>query len=124
MGYAHNFQPSQIVYLEHKGRCLYGEVIQIVESRQLCWVRPLMLVVSPLCTDLVPDQPILHDLREGADLLWPLSLFHTALDTEVVGLLVQLQGLKNQSEGSQLAHRQLSDFVYQVWQAHPANFRL
>ncbi|GET41790.1 hypothetical protein MiSe_66040 [Microseira wollei NIES-4236] len=122
MGFAYNFQPSQIVCLEHEGTCLYAEVIQIVESRQLCWARPLMLATAPLGVEPVPQPPTLYDLRQGADLLWPLSLFRTALDTEVIPLLAQLQASKAQSEGCQSAHRQLSHFVRQVWQAHPAKF--
>lgn len=118
MGSAHNFQPSQIVCLEHEGMYLYTEVIQIVESRQLCWTRPLMLAVAPLLTDPFPQPPILYDLRQGADLLWPLSFFRTALDTEVVPLLAQLQASKDQSEAVESAQLQLSHFVRQVWQAH------
>lgn len=122
MGFDRNFQPSQIVCLEYEGTCLYAEVIQIVESRQLCWVRPLMLAIAPLDVDPVPQPRTLYDLRQGADLLWPLSLFRTALDTEVIPLLTQLQASKAQSEGGQSAHLQLSHFVRQVWQAHQTQF--
>ena len=117
-----NFQPNQIIYLEHGGTRLYTEVIQIVEWRQICWVRPLMIVVSPLSTAPASEHPILYDLRQGADLLWPSILFQPALDTEVVPLLAQLQGVKTQIEHNQLVHRLLSHFVRQVWQAHQSNF--
>ena len=122
IGFDRNFQPSQIVCLEHEGTCLYTEVIQIVESRQLCWVRPLMLATFPLPADRVPLSPALYDLRQGADLVWPLSLFRTTLDTEVIPLLAQLQASKAQSDGCQQAHLQLSHFVRQVWQAHQTLF--
>ena len=46
MGFALNFKPGQIVSLECGDACLHSEVIQVVEARQICWVRPLMLVVS------------------------------------------------------------------------------
>ena len=36
--------PSQILYLEHGSARLYAEAIQIVETRQLCWVRPTLLI--------------------------------------------------------------------------------
>ena len=124
MGSAHNFQPSQIVCLDHEGTRLYAEVIQIVESRQVCWARPLMLAVSPVYTDPVLEQPTLYDLRQAADLLWPLSLFRPALDTEVVSLLAQLQKSKTQSDNNQLTNRQLNLFIRQVWQAHPNNFKV
>ena len=37
---------NQIVCLEHQGNNLYGEVIQLITERQLCWFRPLCLVIS------------------------------------------------------------------------------
>lgn len=117
-----HFQPHQIVYLEHGGTRLYAEVIQMVELRRVCWVRPLMIVMAPSLTDLVSEQAILSDLRQGADLLWPSLLFQSALDTEVVPLLAQLQDTKMQVENTQSVHQQLSHFMRQVWQAHQSNF--
>ncbi|PSB11192.1 hypothetical protein C7B62_06475 [Pleurocapsa sp. CCALA 161] len=40
---------GQIVCLEHQGSNLYGEVIQLIPDRQLCWFRPLCLVI---CADV------------------------------------------------------------------------
>ena len=118
-----NFQPSQIVCLEDAERRLYAEVIQIVESRQMCWVRPLMLVVSS-CGDCTPDEPpILYDLRQAADLVWPANFFRSALDTEVIPLLTLLMTSKNQAEGTELAHQQFQSFVRQFWQAYQTDFR-
>jgi hypothetical protein len=37
---------SQIVCLEHQSSHLYGEVIQLIPQRQLCWFRPFCLVIS------------------------------------------------------------------------------
>ena len=80
------FQPSQIVYLESpSGERLYTEVIQIVKSRELAWVRPLMLASA---REEASRSPTLYDMRDSADLLWPLALFRPALDTEVIPLLV------------------------------------
>ena len=123
MDSAVDFQPSQIVCLEYEGTCLYAEVIQIVASRQICWVRPLMLALPPSRDLAASDQPILSDLRQGADLLWPTILFRPALDTEVLPLLTHLQGSKIQSDNSQVAHQQLQHFVSQVWQAYQSTFR-
>ncbi|MGB5637179.1 MAG: hypothetical protein WBM44_02820 [Waterburya sp.] len=36
----------QIACLEHDNNNLYGEVIQLVPHRQLCWFRPMCLVIS------------------------------------------------------------------------------
>lgn len=56
-------QPGQIVSLEHGDRNLYAEVIQFVVSRQLCWVRPLIMVT------LIQESPLITDLRDASDLL-------------------------------------------------------
>ncbi|MFB2938465.1 hypothetical protein ACE1B6_24725 [Aerosakkonemataceae cyanobacterium BLCC-F154] len=114
MSSAVDFQPSQIVCLEHQETRLYAEVIQIVESRQMAWVRPLMLV--SLSNLLDSESVTLYDLRLGADLLWPSNLFRPALDTEVLPLFSHLETSKSQDENQQLAHQQLQRFVRQVWQ--------
>ena len=48
---------NQIVCLEHQGNNLYGEVIQLITERQLCWFRPLCLVISAdSAIDSVPNR--------------------------------------------------------------------
>ncbi|WP_333331449.1 hypothetical protein [Microcoleus sp. T3_A4] len=116
-----NFKPGQIVSLECGDACLHSEVIQVVEARQVCWVRPLMLVVSAPGKDS-PTEYTLSDLRDGADLLWPLSLFRAALDTEVISLLTELHSLDAEKKDGAIASRQLRDFVDQVWEAFPSAF--
>lgn len=130
MDAASTFQPHQILCLEHEGTCLYGEVIQVAALRQLCWVRPLMLAIpipqgvlpSATTFQITSELVTLYDLRQGADLLWPLTLFRAALDTEVISLLPQLEGSKTQLHNSSVAHQQLKDFAHKVWQAHPYAF--
>ena len=115
-----DFQPRQIVSLEHESTHLYAEVIQVVEARQMCWVRPLMLVfLDPLYPFF---EPRLCDLRSSADLLWPKEPFRSALDTEVVPLLVRLLSLEPQSNHELTAAQQLSQFIHQVWQARSTAF--
>ncbi|NJR66550.1 MAG: hypothetical protein HC772_16505, partial [Leptolyngbyaceae cyanobacterium CRU_2_3] len=114
------------------------EVIQIVEERQLCWVRPLALADAPNEADPQVQAAIpctikcaLYDLRQGVDLLYPLSLFRSALDTEVVPVLMALDSPEPQTEEngitsldlSQIAHRQLQTFLRHLWQAHPEAFQ-
>lgn len=123
MSSAVNFHSSQIVCLEYEGTRLYAEVIQIVEIRQMCWVRPLMLTVSPACDRLEAQESILYDLRQGADLLWPAVLFRPALDTEVVPLFTYLMASKTQTDITQIAHQKFHHFVRQVWQAYQSNFK-
>ncbi|WP_373534089.1 hypothetical protein [Microcoleus sp.] len=125
MDCALNFKPGQIVSLECGNACLHSEVIEVVEARQICWVRPLMLVRLVSGKDLPqkwPEEYTLSDLRDGADLLWPLSLFRAALDTEVISLLTQLQSLDSDRKDSAIASRQLRDFVDRVWAAFPSAF--
>ncbi len=123
-----SFQPCQIVCLEHESSRLYAEVIQIVESRQICWVRPLVLAVgvSPGSGQVDDtDLPRCYDLRSGADLLYPLVLFRTALDTEVIPLLTFLYSPEWESSihpSNQNGHQQLRQFIQKVWQAYPEVF--
>ncbi len=120
-----NFKRGQIVSLECGNACLHSEVIEVVEARQICWVRPLMLVRLVSGKDVSeqwPEEYTLSDLRDGADLLWPLSLFRAALDTEVISLLSQLQSLDSDQKDSAIASRQLRDFVDRVWEAFPSAF--
>ncbi|WP_341739029.1 hypothetical protein [Microcoleus sp. CAWBG640] len=125
MGFGLNFKPGQIVSLECGDACLHSEVIQVVEARQVCWVRPLMLVVflskQDLGDRLSPEYSLL-DLRDGSDLLWPLNLFRAALDTEVISLLSQLHSLDSEKNDGVIASRQLRDFVDRVWTAFPTAF--
>lgn len=41
-------QANPIACLEHNNHNLYGEVIQLIPHRQLCWFRPICLLVSDL----------------------------------------------------------------------------
>ena len=123
------FQPCQIVCLEYQTSRLYAEVVQVVEQRKLCWVRPLVLVVDLLDlpgqnTELLPESRC-YDLRQGADLLWPLHLFRAALDTEVLPLLTYLNPSDTRTthgKSDQVGQQQFRQFVQRVWQAHPEAF--
>ncbi|MDY6781404.1 MAG: hypothetical protein SW833_02420 [Cyanobacteriota bacterium] len=108
-----DFKPCQIICLEHGETCLYAETIQIVYERQMCWVRPLLLAKS------VPTTATreIYDLRQSADLVWPIALFRPALDTEAIFLLEQLPTLGVNTEDLQTARQQLRSFLQQVWQA-------
>jgi hypothetical protein len=107
-----DFQPGQIVSLDHSDRNLYAEVIQVVVSRQLCWVRPLFLVA------FTEELPLITDLRDASDLLWPAQLFRPALDTEVITLWSQVLAKEPKSEPDLAAKQQLHQFIQQVWQRY------
>lgn len=151
------FAPHQIVRLSHQASCLYAEVVQVADARDLCWVRPLVLVESegeqfdsdaiaqfiqaPAAQDdaacgAEPDDAAqsirqsgqsvcIYDLRQSADLLWPLCLFQAALDTEVAPLLTWLY----QSDAAHskpiclAAPQQLRGFMERVWQDNIALFQ-
>jgi hypothetical protein len=130
MNLTFDFQPCQIVCLEHEGERLYAEVIQVIEVRQLCWARPLILTLAatgptPLYNQQskVVIQPALYDLRQGSDLLWPITLFRAALDTEVLPLLTQLYSSETQLDNDRVACQRLNHFVHEVWQAYPEAFQ-
>ena len=131
-----NFQPGQIVGLNHHNSCLYAEVIQVVEVREVCWVRPLMLIqgLSEHPEDnfssfgFTPESFILSDLRQSPDLIWPTQLFRAALDTEVITFLAQLEAPETNSPGVKRvnacsSHQQLQDFIGQVWRAYANVFK-
>ena len=112
---ATKFQAKQIVCLEHQNTYLYAEVIDIIEARQMCWGRPLLLAVG--------DPLTLYDLREGSDILLPINLFRPALDTELIPLLVELPPEQNRGvDSAKIAHRQLRSFIQKVWQDQPNIF--
>lgn len=116
MDFSCNFQPRQIVYLEHLATRLYAEVIQVVASRQLAWVRPLLLAEFPVDNQLCVE-PLIYDLRSGADLLWSLAVFRPALDTEVMPLLLQLLAADPPQEREAVAFTRLNQFIHQAWLA-------
>lgn len=119
-----HFQPSQIVFLEHDTSRLYAEVVQFVESRQLCWVRPIALVTASAEGDWTDyDRLTLQNLQDGSDLMCPAALFKEALDVEVLPLLDRLYRLETESKALKpSAHRHLHQFVQRIWQAHPEQF--
>ena len=123
-GFAYKFQPRQIVCLEYEDTCLYTEVIEVVTSRPVCWVRPLMLAISESNSEMptVVERLTLYDLRQGADLVWPTILFRAALDTEVIPLLAKLDNLDANEATSLDVHKQLSLFVRKVWLAYKETF--
>lgn len=118
----YQFAPHQIVCIEGKTAFLYGEVIEIIVQRQICWARPLLLtkfkefVNAPLTNFPTTDQII--DLREGSDLLLPLSFFRPAMDTEIIPLITQLNNIDSSIKDRQIASKQLNSFIKQVWQAN------
>jgi hypothetical protein len=99
------FKAQQIVFLEYQNIRLYSEVIQVVESRQICWVRPLMLA------DFTKEPPKITDMGETSDLFWSMFLFQAAFDTEVITLLSQVLAKEDKSATASNAKEQLHCFL-------------
>lgn len=117
------FKESQIICLEHKATCLYGEVIQLIPERGMCWFRPICMTVSQIGGDRSFDRENcdLIRLKSGSDLLWPTSLFRSALDTEVISLLVDSEDSKK-SDRDGASRRYLNRFIREVWAANQDKF--
>lgn len=119
------FNPQQIVCLEHQQSYLYGEVVQIIESKKLCWMRPLLLAIFPTTAqpiDSFSDAQELLDLRLTSDVAYPLTLFRPALDTEVIPLISQLSSLDEPREVNLNSKQKLHQFLKQIWQDNQAYF--
>lgn len=81
-----------LVYVEQGLWRLYAELIQVIAPRQRSWVRPLCLCeyTSLPSNDGLPTLRQFHDVRGGADLVWPSHLFIHAIDTELLPVLAKL----------------------------------
>jgi hypothetical protein len=120
-----SFCPHQIVCLEHQQSYLYGEVIQVIESKNLCWMRPLLLAVFPRVVGAIDnflEAKELLDLRLTADVAYPLALFRPALDTEVIPLIGQLETLDETKEPHPSSRQKLRQFLEQIWQDNQEHF--
>ncbi|MEL6438216.1 MAG: hypothetical protein AAFQ80_03005 [Cyanobacteria bacterium J06621_8] len=108
-----NSAVGQIACLECSNQRLYGEVIQLIPQRKLCWFRPIYLLT---------EAANLIDLRSSSDLLWPAALFRPALDTEVIEYYASLGDFEPTIEEKSLNHQYLHQFLRQVWRSHQEQF--
>ncbi len=112
-----DFQPGQILFLEYnadsteiadKSR-LYVELIQVVIERQLCWVRPLLLV------NFNQEPELVTDLRDASDLLWSVNSFVPAIDTEVIKFYSPILAKESPLAFNPIPNQQLNRFIQQLW---------
>jgi hypothetical protein len=119
------FKSGQIVCLESGNDALYGEVIQVISQRQLCWVRPLTIAVTvnthSSSFEINANREII-DLRSSSDLLLPLTLFRASYDTEAIYILTELAA-KEQTADKQQMSTYLHNFVQRIWQDNQNRFR-
>ncbi|ACK69678.1 conserved hypothetical protein [Gloeothece citriformis PCC 7424] len=112
------FKLSQIVCLEHKNTCLYGEVVQVITPRNLCWVRPIILAKLSLDSsrdDYFMAEKEVIDVRLTSDLIFPIDLFRPALDMEVIPILAQVEKMDLMAENISSAKSELQNFIKQIW---------
>jgi hypothetical protein len=110
MNQSRNFQPGQILYLENGDTRLYGELIQVVATRGLYWVRPLFLV------DMISDSLLASNLSHVSDLLWGSDFFEAALDTDVVKFFSQGTLTQTKSELDLSQRQKFTEFIHSFWQ--------
>ena len=60
--------------------------------------------------------------RAGSDLLWPITLFRPALDTEVISLLVDIDDTNKPKQDKVSSRQCLNQFVHHVWMANQDKF--
>jgi hypothetical protein len=123
--YSDPFTPHQIVFIEHQGTRLYTEVIQVIGDRQLCWVRPLVLVPAGAPPILYPSFPAAPYGRHGyklggvPDMIWPMAQLAPALDVDVLPLLdLAAQKPTEEEPGSNLddtSQQFFHQFIASLW---------
>lgn len=109
------FVPSQIVCLEGSNKSLFCEVIEIIASRSLCWVRPVLLVnLIENNSDYLNYKESIYDLRFTSDLLWDISDFRIVLDTEYIEFFTSLDDFEFEENKLQLANKKLRYFIQEL----------
>jgi len=112
---------NQIVCLEHQKSCLYGEVIQLIPERQLCWFRPMCIVILDEPEQYLTESEVIN-LQFGSDLLWPLALFRPVLDTELLSFWGKLDNTSNLLISKKSSRQHLNSFVELFWQDNKDKF--
>ena len=109
------FVPSQIVCLEGQNKSLFCEVIEMISSRSLCWVRPVILVnLTEGHSDYFSYKDNIYDLRFTSDLLWDTSDFRIVLDTEYIEFFTNLDDFEFEEDKLQWANQELRYFIQEL----------
>lgn len=96
----------QIVRIELNTACLYGELVQVIEDRRTCWVRPLALQLYSTSSQ---DSASI-DLRNGPDIICSATVIKPALDTDWIHLATGLHTLAKVCSFAE-AHQHLQNFL-------------
>ncbi|MEM6520677.1 MAG: hypothetical protein AAF892_01825 [Cyanobacteria bacterium P01_D01_bin.71] len=96
----------QIIYLECKEARLYGELVQRVEDRHICWVRPISLQFALDTTNSVK----FLDVRNGPDIICADCAIHPMLDTDWLAVLATMSTDKVECDYPK-ANQHLQEFL-------------
>lgn len=129
------WKESSILCLEDKQTHLYAELIQLLPQKTLAWLRPfaIQLDADNVSEDILgygdrhPElDAVIFDLRETADLIWPIHLFRSGLDTEVINIIAALPSLPDtqgtQPKENNIRRRVLNQFLQRIWEANKQHF--
>lgn len=98
-----------VVVIERHATRLYGELVQKMETRNTCWLRPLAL-----CLAAPPTAASVLDVRDGPDIICASALVKPVLDTEWLGLLAVMSHAKSACDYAQ-AHDYVKEFLAQLF---------
>jgi len=96
----------QVVALQCQQLRLYGELIQTMEERHSCWLRPLALRQF----EVNSENEAVFDLQNGLDVICPNHLIYPVMDVEWLQLLAMLENPKEACNYSQ-ANQHLRQFL-------------
>lgn len=98
-----------VVYIQGGAARLYGELVQHIEERHNCWLRPLSLLSS----QPIDGQPEFLDLRDGPDIICSDELIRPVMDMDWLVILDQLTASKTGCDYPQ-ANQYLRQFLEQL----------
>ncbi|MEM6835759.1 MAG: hypothetical protein AAF609_02805 [Cyanobacteria bacterium P01_C01_bin.120] len=96
----------QVVYLESEDARLYGELVQHVEERHICWVRPISLQLAT--STAVPVEFL--DVRNGPDVICADHVIQPVLDTDWLAILATMSTNKTECDYPK-ANQHLREFL-------------
>lgn len=109
------FIDSQIVCLDSQNKSLYCEVIEVINERNICWVRPLILVdLKAQDSKYFSKKNDIYDLRFTSDLLWKIDDFRIVLDTEYIQFFANLQEFQFDEDILVIAKQKLRLFIQEI----------
>ncbi|MBL1208311.1 hypothetical protein [Geminocystis sp. GBBB08] len=109
------FINRQIVCLDSTKNSLYCEVIEVINERKICWVRPILLVdLQAQNHNYFSQKDTIHDLRFTSDLLWNINDFRIVFDTEYIEFLSELQEFQFDENKLIIAKQKLRLFMEEI----------